>query len=216
MRSRCLTVVIALGALGACSDDEGDPRPQMDATVPDGSIDAATDARSDASGDAGLCALDQRYTFRWTGGNAPLAIDYELLSSGILRVAARSQTTQLDGGTADTETCTLQLACESSSKVDISELAAALTAPGVESSFSDAYRLFGDDNTPVDAQVFVIERGLGEKIHVGSPCSATSTDCTAIPPAVDALRTLLIKLTQEHARLDNADGGATGVCPLTP
>lgn len=218
MHSRSLRVVMTLGMLAtaACSDDDGPSGPGMDGGSPDGSIDASSDAMLDASPDAdrgSACRSTTRYKFRAEGGISPWVQHYELGDNGLLRLTNLPRE-GVDAGAS--ETCTVFVPCDSETKVDVREVHAALAMPAVEAAFGDGTQVLGGNPTVVDGELFVIEREDGDKIVVGSPCAASDTNCTPIPPAVESLRTLLATLIQERRVITPLDGGLLSFCPLNP
>jgi hypothetical protein len=204
-------VLSAVGVLviSACSDDEGDPRPQMDATVPDATIDAATDGKVDTVVDGGnACDLDQDYEFYFDGGLAPFRYRFELSSTGLLSKKYIAEGVPDAGG----KSCSAQLACSAAANVDLAEVGLAVASASVISAFGDGTQVLGRDTRPVDGQVLIVEREDGKKIVIGDDCGS-ATPCVEVPVAIAMLRTTLRQLIVEQ-QVVTLDGGITGeFCP---
>jgi hypothetical protein len=80
----------------------------------------------------------------------------------------------------------------------------AFAHPDVQRAFESKTPIFyGRDTRPVDGTAFEVKRiSDGHSILIGSECSSRPVVvgqlCTAIPPAITALRDLLVKLDQQQ------------------
>jgi hypothetical protein len=204
--SRALLVLVALGVVVGCGDDDqvadqsvadasaADAAGELDAKTPglDGNV--LADAQLDASG--GSCRLDQRYQFGFIGGNAVYHDAYTLDASGELtkRRADTGRAGPNDAGSL--RQCVVRLPPCGSAAVDLADLTAALTAADVVGSWAMAPNLFGVDPRPYDGQILAIARTDGKVIEIGDACEQ-GADCRPVTPALDALRAVFARLVQE-------------------
>jgi hypothetical protein len=209
MRDRLLCAVLL--ALAACDDDASvDP------------IDASSDAHVDTPGDAHVdgeaahdrldaaldasartepyvprtgyaCELDQDYSYR---NLTPPSVffpkySYSLEQGGrFVSVADNSWTAP-----EPQRVCRIDLPPCGSDGVDGSDLASALKDPEVLAAFRDE-AVVGDFTSFTNAR-WQVSRDSSPKIVIGTPCAADAGACVPIPPGVQRLLTMLLRLRDE-------------------
>lgn len=148
--------------------------------------DAGVPDASPPPSDAGCEDYARLYVVSW-GYNGGLVAYQDTSSLNTPRVYTHMRDHFMN---AMPETCKTEVAgCPSTL---IAEINAGFQSTAVKDALK-AHTVFGVDSRPVDGQVFRISVGM-DFLDVGSPCSAGSSGCVAIPAAVaalvDALRAL--------------------------
>jgi hypothetical protein len=138
------------------------------------------------------CALASGLTFARDGGLS-LFEDSELIAPPATDVHTR---TSSDAATPPV-TCTTKIPrCSRDARVTTTgDVARALAAPGVVSSFGTGTPVFGLDARSADGNIFVVTRPDGASVGIGATCTGCAQP---LPPGLQALGSVLERLSAQQ------------------
>jgi hypothetical protein len=148
-----------------------------------------------AGGQGGSCAFASTYTIV-DGGGLVIMLDTATLSPPAGFHYERQFFRLNDAGNIS---CSPAMpACRDSTRVDVSDVEAAIAHPDVQAALAMATRPIYGNRGVADAPSFNFTRADGRGFSAGIPCSPASALCTPIPAGVSALAEVIRMLIDQQ------------------